>query len=200
MLIHLLFFELNCHIRLNLRAVVFIQVFEVVFQGSKLEEFPFLVKLGPLHLLHLLLLGSQFLRQHLLLVVQDLEVLLGAQELVVVLGGLVLSREHLALLRLDDLLQLYLLVHYQFHVLLEPSELGLETGDGGSAGVLLAVLLESFSLELLHLGVNLFTLLGQSAIFEAYLCLFLVHLLKLVLKLLDSGLVMAYLASHATLV
>ena len=104
MLIHLLFFELNCHIRLNLRAVVFIQVFEVVFQGSKLEEFPFLVKLGPLHLLHLLLLRSQFLRQHLLLVVQDLEVLLGAQKLVVVLGGLVLSREDLALLRLDDLL------------------------------------------------------------------------------------------------
>lgn len=96
-----------------------------------MEELPFLVKLGPLYLLHLLLFGSELLGEHLLLVVQDLEVLLGAQELVVVLRRLVPSLQDLALLGLDDLLQLYLLVHDQLHVLLQASELGLEAGDGG---------------------------------------------------------------------
>jgi hypothetical protein len=77
---------------------------------------------------------------------KDLEVLLCAQELVVVLSRLLLSLQDFILLRLDDLLELQLLIHDQFHVLLLACELGLEAGDRGRAGVLVGVLLESLGL------------------------------------------------------
>lgn len=66
--------------------------------------------------------------------------------------------------------------------------------------MLLAVLLEGVALELLHLSLELLALLDQSAVFEALVSLLLVHLLKLVLQLLNSGFVVGDLPSHASLV
>ena len=152
MLAQLLLFELYSNILLNLGAVLLIKRLELILEGSQLEKLSFLVQFGPLDLLDLLLLGGELFRQHLLLVVEDLEVFLGAQKLVVVVSGLLLCVEDFGLLALDDLLQLDLLVDDELHVLLETSELGLKAGDGGATCVLLAMLLEGLSLELLHLG------------------------------------------------
>ena len=92
------------------------------------------------------------------------------------------------------------MVHYELHVLLKASQLGLQTSDSGPTGVLPLHLFESVGLKPLHLRLDLLAFLGQSAVFETYFGLFLVDLLKLVFEFLDSCFVVAYLVSHASLV
>ena len=78
-----------------------------------------------------MLLG-QFLREDLLLVVKNLEVLLRAQELVVVILGFLLCLEDLVSLGFDDLLKLPFLDHHEIVVSLLSRKLSLKPANRGS--------------------------------------------------------------------
>lgn len=108
-------------------------------EWSQLEQFSLLLQFDLLNLLDFFVLFGQLVAQHLLLVVQDLEVFFGAQELVVVLGRLALRLNDFFLLLSDDLLQLHLLVVHQLQVLLGLIQLRLQSCRGSVADMLISL-------------------------------------------------------------
>ena len=115
--------KLSPGIAFDLSLVALRKVFELSFQWSQCEEFSLIVQLLSLTLLKIPLLLGQLLREYFLLVVEDLEVLFRAQELIVKILGLFLGLYDVRLLGLDDFFEFPLLDHHEVIVTLLASKL-----------------------------------------------------------------------------
>lgn len=77
---------LSLYTLLDLAPVCFINLLQLRLEWPQLQQLSFLLQFDLLNLLNFFVLLGQLITQHLLLVVQHLEVFFGAQELVVVLS------------------------------------------------------------------------------------------------------------------
>ena len=108
LLLKLVLLELKPHSSLNLLLVLVAKRLKLGLKWPQLKHLSLKGQFLLLNLVDLLLLFSQLLREQLLLVVHDLEVLLRPNKLVVVVSGLSLRLDDLLSLLLDQLLKLIL--------------------------------------------------------------------------------------------
>lgn len=101
-------------------------------QWSQLKELTLHVELLTLDPRQLFLLLGKLVREYLLLVVHNLEVFFGAEQLVVVVCCLALCLQYLILLLFDHLLEFALLREDELVVSRLLHELRLQTCDGGA--------------------------------------------------------------------
>lgn len=136
--------------------------FQLRLEWPELEKLPLAVQLLPLTFLQFLLFLCELLREYFLLVVKDLEILLGTQELVVEVLGLFLSLNDLCLLGLYHLLELSLLDHDEVVIALLAGELGLEPRQCGTRGLAISLGLHTIRLHPLKLVCELVFLRRKS--------------------------------------
>lgn len=129
---------------------------------------------------------------------KDLEVLLGAEQLVVVVSCFLLCLQDLILLGLDDLLQLCFLAHHKFQVVFGAVHLCLETVDCCAGALGFSLVADVLALELLELFFNLVFLASKSPDLIALIRLLLSRPRQLILELLNPRLVQIQLLTHAS--
>ena len=131
---------------------------------------------------------------------QDLEVLLGAQELSVVVLRLLLGVENLMLLGFYHLFEFGFLGHHELMVVLLALELALKSTNGCRACLAISLVLDALCLNLLQLRLQLVFFICEPSDFECLVCLFLSGLRQLLLEFSDPVLVHHHLLLKASLI
>lgn len=146
------------------------------------------------------MLFGEFIGQYFLLIVENLEVLFGANQLVVKVLALLFSFQNLCLLIFDDLFKLCLGHHHDVIIILLTVQLSGKPINRGTRRLALARCLDIGFLEFLKLLKEFVLFLRESLDVESLVSLFFSHSLQLFLKHLNSVFVETKLISHRALV
>lgn len=190
------FLEFILDVDLNLVLVGLREGFKLSLKRTKLKEFSFLGKFSSFKGLDFLLLCCDLVREELVLVVQDLEVLLCSQKLVIVIIALLFCLKHLLFLVFEDLFKFYFGCDANLHVCLLALDLSLQSLNGSTASVLTSSDLKRLFLQAHNLLLESLFVHGQLLHLVHKIGLLRASALQFILQLLDSVFVLSQLFTN----